>query len=330
LNARTSQLSASRTRPAVSIKTQPSDWVVDELLGFTPSGEGEHALFRVRKVGLNTLDVARELARELNLPGHAVGYCGRKDKHAETTQWFSVPHPNDQWPLKLAGVEVLEFARHSHKLRIGSHMANQFRITLRNVEQINDQVLEGLPDVYPNGFGPQRCSPDNVSRALEWLPERRRRRVSKKQQGWHLSVLRSMLFNCVLEARQAHGNYATAIEGDDLIAQLNDKIPVSGAPPSMPTGPLWGRGRTSTQGEALLIEQAALAPYQQVCEDLEYAGVVQARRAFGVKPSALQVGPQDQLETGQLLLNFILPPGAYATSLLEHHFTVTDMSTPNE
>src|SRR2546422_1026196 len=45
------------------MRTTPEDFEVEELLGFEPTGAGEHVFLRVEKRGANTQFVARELAR---------------------------------------------------------------------------------------------------------------------------------------------------------------------------------------------------------------------------------------------------------------------------
>jgi tRNA pseudouridine13 synthase len=83
------------------LRVEPEDFVVEEDLGFAPSGSGPHALLRVRKRGANTEWVARELARAVGCRPFDVGYAGLKDRHALTTQWFSVPMPRA--PRRAAG-----------------------------------------------------------------------------------------------------------------------------------------------------------------------------------------------------------------------------------
>ena len=122
--------------------------------------------------------------------------------------------------------------RHTSKLRRGQIASNQFMIVLRDLgagefeEGLEVLSLQGAP----NYFGAQRFGWDNVEKATAWLAVRRRRRTSKFKQGLYLSVLRSFLFNEVLAARIAAGNWDRAIEGDQLCA-------------GKPAGPLWGRGR---------------------------------------------------------------------------------------
>ena len=75
------------------IRTTPDDFQVDELPAFEASGEGEHLLLHIRKRGANTVHVAKVLAKWAGLPEMAVSYAGMKDRHAVTTQRFSVHLP---------------------------------------------------------------------------------------------------------------------------------------------------------------------------------------------------------------------------------------------
>src|SRR5262245_50015881 len=75
------------------LRAEPEDFLVEEDLGFAPSGAGSHVLLKVRKRNANTEWVARELARAAGCRQHDVGFAGLKDRHAVTTQWFSVPLP---------------------------------------------------------------------------------------------------------------------------------------------------------------------------------------------------------------------------------------------
>ena len=73
------------------LRSAPEDFEVEEILGFAASGEGPHALLRVRKRGANTEWVARELARAAGVKPFEVGFAGLKDRNAVTTQHFTVP-----------------------------------------------------------------------------------------------------------------------------------------------------------------------------------------------------------------------------------------------
>ncbi len=129
------------------LRAEPEDFVVDEDLGFAPSGAGAHVLVRVRKRGANTEWVAREIARHAGCRPGDVGFAGLKDRHAVTTQWFSVPSPRgaayvgDTIALltgaKGEGYEVLEAHAHAKKLprrraRQGTDSPSAFATSLRS------------------------------------------------------------------------------------------------------------------------------------------------------------------------------------------------------
>ena len=80
------------------IKQTPSDFEVTEVLGFTPSGDGEHDFLWIEKTGANTAWVARGLARHAGVSPGDVGYAGMKDRQAVTRQWFSVRRPTSRGP----------------------------------------------------------------------------------------------------------------------------------------------------------------------------------------------------------------------------------------
>ena len=315
--------SAQSALQTVNIKREALDWRVYEQLDIPFSGAGEHVYFFVEKENLNTADVASALAKACNVPMAFVGYAGLKDKRGITRQWFSVPQPDNHWPLDQPDMRCLSIERHAKKLRRGQHQANYFEIRLTDTTQL-DAITEGrLEGCYPNYFGPQRTSQSNVQQALGWLAKgqwgtktRNDRRKSKSKNtrgGWHMSVLRSLLFNEVLRKRVDLGNYAEVMEGDvlDVLDQ------------GLPTGPLWGRGRSATKGAALEVEQLALQAHADTCEALEFTGVDQARRALAMQPQNLRI---ESIERDVQLLSFSLPPGAYATALLASVFNVVDHS----
>src|SRR4051794_37260442 len=74
------------------IRASPDDFQVDELPAYLPSGEkGEHLFLHVRKRGLSTPELARRIARALEVSDRDISWAGLKDRHAVTTQWLSVP-----------------------------------------------------------------------------------------------------------------------------------------------------------------------------------------------------------------------------------------------
>ncbi|MFO0511454.1 MAG: tRNA pseudouridine(13) synthase TruD, partial [Gammaproteobacteria bacterium] len=151
------------------LRTVPEDFQVEERLGFEPSGAGDHVLVRVRKRGANTAWVARALARIAGVRPHDVGYAGLKDRHAVTTQWFSLP-ARRQGPAALAeargeGWEVLEAHAHRRKLPRGALAGNDFRIVLRGFDGDREALERRVEKLRQHGV-PNYCGPQRGGRAL--------------------------------------------------------------------------------------------------------------------------------------------------------------------
>ena len=172
---------------------------------------------------LSTILVASRLAKAFDVPAMDVGFAGMKDKHAVTEQWFSVRDPSKDPGFDVSRlnqtegdqeIEVLHCRRDGKKLRRGEHQANRFSIVMRDVgAEIDQAQLQcRLESGFPNYFGPQRFGRHNLDDALDWLQHRRDqgryRRLSQRQKGWHLSVLRSWVFNELLAGSGTGRNLA--------------------------------------------------------------------------------------------------------------------------
>jgi tRNA pseudouridine13 synthase len=259
------------------IKQSPEDFKVDELAAFELSDSGEHDWLRIQKVGANTNWVARGLAAHAGVPVRDVGYAGQKDRHALTTQWFSVRRPSaagTNWDsLDLAGVSILERRRNGRKLKRGAHRGNRFRLVVRNVAIDADCLDARLRAIraagVPNYFGPQRFGrPGGNLRLAERLFSGERLPGHKRSMA--ISSARSFLFNEVLSARVDAGTWNRIMAGepvnldgsgsffvptsidDELISRLE-------AFDVHPTGPLWGAGDCGCSEETQDFERAACA-----------------------------------------------------------------------
>ena len=197
--------------------------MVEEVLPFTPDGEGEHALLYVEKRGLNTADVTRMLARIAGVAERDIGFCGLKDKHAQTSQWFSVGlagKPEPDWlSLDQPQVRIIVAQRHRKKLRRGVHRSNRFALRLRDLggdrESLEGRLQAVSRDGVPNYFGPQRfgINGENLNRAQAWFagtgPSPRRQKRS-----FYLSAARSFLFNELLAQRVSADSWQEPLAGD--------------------------------------------------------------------------------------------------------------------
>lgn len=293
---------------SASFRVEPEDFQVDETLGFEPVGEGEHVYLHVWKRGENTAWVAEKIAELAQVQVMDVGYCGRKDRHAVTTQWFSIYLPKKElepdWAaLNSESIKILSVNRHQHKLRRGDHETNRFIIRLRDCvvadkSAFEQKVASVLAQGVPNYYGEQRFgrNANNLPEAHAILVEGKRIR-DKQKRGLMLSAARSYLFNQVLAARVLANNWQQLIDGESE---------------PFPSAPLWGRGRSAAVGAALAVENAAMETWAEWRDGLEHAGLSQERRALVLKPEqATWRWLKSDLE-----ISFTLGSGEFATTIL--------------
>lgn len=314
------------------LRSVPEDFLVEEDLGFLPEGQGEHLFVKVRKRGANTDFVARQLARLANLPPSAVSYAGLKDRHAVTTQWFSLHLPGRPEPdfeaLPSDEFAILETARHSRKLRRGALRGNRFRLVVREPEGDPEAIESRLASIrergVPNYFGEQRFGREggNVARAVA-LFEGRLRERNQTRRGLYLSAARSALFNALLGLRVREGSWDQALPGEclmldgkgsffvasDIDETLRERLRLHDLHPS---GPLWGRGEPPCRDQALEGELRALQPYELLRRGLEAERLDQERRPLRLVPRDLAWS----LGGEGLTVEFFLPAGCYATTVL--------------
>lgn len=312
------------------IKQTPSDFQVTELLGFSPSGDGEHDFLWVEKAGANTVWVARALAEHAKVADRDVGYAGLKDRHAVTRQWFSVRRPSGEgtdWRnYQQTGVRILEISRNQRKLKRGANRANRFRIVVSGTQVDCDAVTERLQVIrdkgVPNYFGEQRFGRDggNLQLVTELFSGKR---LKRDKRSIALSSARSFLFNEILQARVIDNNWAKALPGELLNLDGTGSVFVPEALDEEielrlqsldvhPTGALWGRGDPAGAGKAIEYDRAAAAKSPELATGLEKFGLSQARRALRLPVREMTWEFADD----QLTLEFDLSSGSFATVVL--------------
>lgn len=325
--------------PALSgvIRSEAADFQVDEIPSVTPCGEGEHLWLNIRKTDANTDWVAGQLARLFSIKRQDVGYAGLKDRNAVTTQWFSLYLPGREIedvgsmleePLASC-IEILQQSRHQRKLRPGTLEGNRFRIAVRDCSGDKAALEQTLQDIkqygMPNYFGEQRFGQafGNVQRASDWFAGQFKPK-NRHQRSLYLSAARSWIFNHVLSARVVRQSWDRRLQGevfmldgskawfvDDGSEDLSQRLADFDIHPS---GVLWGRGRLESGAEAAKLEQAVANEFADLCAGLEKHGLKQERRALRVKLADLD---HRWLTDNMLQLEFSLPPGSYATVLLQ-------------
>jgi len=319
--------------PLVSgvIRAQPEDFHVQEIPLIEPSGEGVHLWLELEKRNANTNWVAQQLATASGVAMRDVGFAGMKDRHAVTTQWFSVSMQEasqaDWKRWSIPDVKIIQAIHHPRKLKRGALKGNRFRIVLRRLSGDLAGLEQRLDAVrsqgVPNYFGPQRFGfkGANVDRGIRWL--RHGGRLSRSKRSIYISAVRSFLFNQVLSRRVTDASWNRILDGEIAMldgsrslfacdmpdAELNRRC---GEFDIHPTGPLPGSGNMSPVRQAETLENSVLEEYADIVEMLLKAGARADRRSLRLSAGELRCDISDDV----LTLNFDLSAGAYATSIL--------------
>ena len=152
------------------LRVEPEDFRVRELEAFdaepldASSDTYEHLLVRVTLRRWDTNDFARELTNRLGISRHRVSWAGTKDKHAVTTQLFSVDGVEPEDLPEISGAEFEVVGRTGRSILFGDLAGNAFEIRVREPDDpaaataTTDQLREfGSGTVaVPNYFGQQR------------------------------------------------------------------------------------------------------------------------------------------------------------------------------
>jgi len=311
-------------------KQSCEDFNVEEDLGFELTGEGEHVCLWIQKIGENTQYLARQLAKFADIPARNVSYAGLKDRQGNTKQWFSLHIPGKITPdfssFESQGVTILKVVRHHKKIKTGALAGNFFSIVLRDVSDKSalEKALQLVQKGVPNYFGEQRFGFGgyNVNAALRMFQGRKIKDRFKR--GIYLSAARSYLFNQVISARIKDGLYNKPLLGDcvqfvgnrsffpltyldaDTLQRLERREVCL-------TAPLWGAGELTSELDCKKYETEILSCYSELQAGLAKNGLKQERRPLLLIPEQFST---EWLDEKSVKINFYLPSGCYATSVL--------------
>lgn len=321
-----------------TIRACNEDFRVYETLSFEPCGEGEHLFLYIEKQGCNTDWVATQLQKHFQLRSQDVGYAGKKDRHSFSRQWFSLHLPGKQVSLDSIDNEsfrVLEAIRHNKKLRKGVIKHNHFKIRITELSAAIEQneLTERAEKGVPNYFGYQRFgdNANNLVNADRLLSGRIKVR-SRNKKGIYLSAARSFLFNLIVAARVERGNWTKPVNGDCLSlsgsqSYFNCQHPDNDIYTRVKQGDLYisswmaGIQDSDTTETACQLEQSAIEKYKHWIDGLVRLKVASGRRPIRLLPQDFRICNYSE---GEVIVEFKLPTGSFATSLLRELFIIDD------
>ncbi len=327
------------------LRARPEHFVVEEVPLYEPCGEGEHTFVWITKRERTSVEVREALARLFGVPPTDIGMAGMKDRHAVTTQAFSIPRVDPETAVQrirsaLPDVHVHWAKRHRNKLKPGHLLGNRFRIT----------VVDTVPDAWsraqaiaaylrkvgvPNYYGPQRFGRrgDNAVRGRKALLGQGPR--DRWLRRFLISAYQAYLFNRYLAVRVEEGLFTRLLKGD--IAKKADTgglFVVQDPAQEQPryergaihfTGPMYGYKMWMAEADAGALEQRILEMEGLSLTTFRRARVKGTRRLGRLWLQDLHI---EQDEAGDLVFTFSLPKGAFATVVMREFMKTPEVDRP--
>jgi len=285
----------------------PEDFVVEEIIDpkFTRKFKrvgcrvgkmsGDYALCLLRKRGKTTEEAVRFVSKKLGVSVSKIGFAGLKDKNAVTLQHLTLKGVKEVGIDKFVAKNLdLEFLQYTDKcINIGDILGNRFKISLHKAKAKWD-ALERLSKYgFPNYFGPQRFGKDGKNHIIgKRILKEKKSSFSKERSRFYIHSYQSYLFNTALENYLKKGG--KPIYKEMGILGYNQKV-----------------GRSQIEKEIIqLAKKDGITWKDFKIDQMKLLSRGTKRPAF-VKCDMFLHGPEP------LVLKFILPPGSYATALLQ-------------
>jgi len=327
---------------------------VEEVPLFTFKEKGSNLILKIKKSDMSTFKLITVIAKATQLEQREIGYAGLKDKNATTIQYISIPKQYEKDVIKnltTEKIEILEKFYSKFPIKVGQLKGNNFSIVLHNVtkkakEQIEKVALEMTQKGIPNYYGYQRFGED----AKSYLQGKEIAHSGKKLKGAKekllVSAYQSYLFNEWLSHRihiskviskNKPDDAATTLEyplelvkvlakqpqffklfiGDDMqsypfgksyyLQEFKKATEAFTAQKSAPTGLLVGSKVKRSMADARHLEVEF--------DDDELYALKGDRRYAWIFPKDLNMRYNEEKQ--ELIIEFFLPKGAYATTFLE-------------
>jgi len=158
----------------LKIKVIPEDFIVTELINLKLKSRGPYRIYLLEKRHWNTMDALLAIARQNRMPLAKIGYGGRKDRHAVTYQYISVPRQYDL-SFNMPNVKLTFVGFADDFVSAAVLKGNNFQVTIRKVPpQQKGSILQRLEQIssrgFPNYFDDQRFG--SIMKIDEILAER--------------------------------------------------------------------------------------------------------------------------------------------------------------
>ncbi|WAM33492.1 tRNA pseudouridine(13) synthase TruD [Caldicellulosiruptor morganii] len=169
----------------MKIKVLPEDFIVREKIDIEIKPSGRYKIYLLKKKHWNTIDALRFISKENKIPFEKIGCAGRKDRHALTFQYISVPREYDI-NFNRENVKV-EFVGYSDDFVSPLLLkGNYFEMVIRKIKSRDERIFNRIGEIekfgFPNYFDDQRFG--SVEREEEFIGEK----IAKKHYNGALKL----------------------------------------------------------------------------------------------------------------------------------------------
>lgn len=136
----------------MKIKVIPEDFVVRELIDLKLQDDGPYRIYLLEKRHWNTMDALLAIARQNMMPMAKIGCGGRKDRHAVTYQYISVPKEYDL-SFRMPNVKLTFMGFADDFVSPAILRGNHFHITVRKIPlNQKESILQRIDEISRYGF----------------------------------------------------------------------------------------------------------------------------------------------------------------------------------
>ncbi|MCA1554082.1 MAG: tRNA pseudouridine(13) synthase TruD, partial [Chloroflexi bacterium] len=143
------------------IKAKAEDFVVEEQIRLQLADDGAHAIYRIHKRSVTTLDVVERLAARLHVGKERIAFPGLKDKEAIATQFISVAQRGAPDRLDEDDFRAERVGYAPRALQPSDLQGNRFSMVVRDLsldeaQRIGARLRQMSEYGVPNYFDEQR------------------------------------------------------------------------------------------------------------------------------------------------------------------------------
>ncbi len=327
---------------------------VEEIPLYTPTGKGNYLYLKIKKTDMSTWKLITVLAKATGLEERDIGYAGLKDKNATTIQYISLPREYERElnkNLTTDKIEILERSYNKSAIKIGHIKGNRFSILLYDISPNDAKFFTTTAkkmqvDGIPNYYGYQRFGEDNRSYLQGKDIAHSGKRLKGSKEKLLVSAYQSYLYNRWLSRRIKISTDIDKLTPEQASQKLEFPLALTKVLAKQPqffklfigdivTDYPYGKSKTihDLNSNAKLMKQGKVSPTGLLCgasvnrakadayyleeefDDKELTSLKGDRRFAWIWPKGVETSYDINKKT--LKVEFILPKGSYATTLLE-------------